>query len=63
MFEKMTLVTLEILMLEQKDIYCVGFQNGGLQSKEGKDMVLLGGLHYTTLANPLPANNVLLLSL
>uniref|UniRef100_A0A453BSH3 Peptidase A1 domain-containing protein n=1 Tax=Aegilops tauschii subsp. strangulata TaxID=200361 RepID=A0A453BSH3_AEGTS len=27
------------------NLYCVGFQNGGLQSKDGKDMVLLGG-HY-----------------
>ncbi|KAK3145081.1 hypothetical protein QOZ80_4AG0322760 [Eleusine coracana subsp. coracana] len=27
-----------------KDVYCVGFQNGGLQSKDGKDMVLLGDL-------------------
>ncbi|XP_062225359.1 aspartic proteinase 36-like isoform X2 [Phragmites australis] len=26
------------------DLYCVGFQNGGLQSKDGKDMVLLGDL-------------------
>lgn len=26
------------------NLYCVGFQNGGLQSKDGKDMVLLGDL-------------------
>ncbi|THU51228.1 hypothetical protein C4D60_Mb06t28780 [Musa balbisiana] len=25
------------------NIYCVGWQNGGLQSKDGKDMFLLGG--------------------
>ncbi|OAY75111.1 hypothetical protein ACMD2_08655, partial [Ananas comosus] len=25
------------------NVYCVGFQNGGMQSKDGKDMVLLGG--------------------
>lgn len=26
------------------NIYCVGWQNGGLQSKDGKDMFLLGDL-------------------
>ncbi|KAL6634338.1 hypothetical protein ACP70R_027009 [Stipagrostis hirtigluma subsp. patula] len=26
------------------DLYCVGFLNGGLQTKDGKDMVLLGDL-------------------
>ncbi|XP_020111758.1 aspartic proteinase-like protein 2 isoform X1 [Ananas comosus] len=26
------------------NVYCVGFQNGGMQSKDGKDMVLLGDL-------------------
>ncbi|TKW38139.1 hypothetical protein SEVIR_1G094800v4 [Setaria viridis] len=26
------------------DLYCVGFQNGALQSKDGKDIVLLGDL-------------------
>ncbi|KQJ99261.1 aspartic proteinase-like protein 2 isoform X1 [Brachypodium distachyon] len=26
------------------NLYCFGFQNGGLQSKDGKDMVLLGDL-------------------
>jgi hypothetical protein len=47
-------------MLEQKDLYCVGFQNGGLQSKDGRDMVLLGGPHCTTLAILFSAYNVLL---
>jgi hypothetical protein len=28
----------------QNDVYCMGFQSGGLQTKDGKDMVLLGGI-------------------
>jgi hypothetical protein len=40
-----------LLSLEQNDLYCVGFQNGALQSKDGKDIVLLGGQHCTALAN------------
>jgi hypothetical protein len=28
----------------QKNLYCMGFQNGGVQTKDGKDMVLLGDL-------------------
>ena len=28
----------------QNDLYCMGFQSGGLQTKDGKDMVLLGGM-------------------
>jgi len=39
----MTLMIPCFLSLEQNDIYCVGFQNGALQSKDGKDIVLLGG--------------------
>ena len=38
--------------LEQNDIYCVGFQDGALQSKDGKDIVLMGGQHCSALANP-----------
>lgn len=37
------------LSLEQNDVYCVGFQNGGSQSKDGKDIVLMGGQHCTAL--------------
>ena len=28
----------------QNDFYCVGFLNGGLQTKDGENMVLLGGM-------------------
>jgi hypothetical protein len=31
-------------VFKQDNLYCVGFQNGGLQSKDGKGMVLLGDL-------------------
>jgi hypothetical protein len=30
----------------------VGFQNGASQSKDGKDIVLMGGPYCTALANP-----------
>ncbi|KAM0828159.1 hypothetical protein ACQ4PT_067734 [Festuca glaucescens] len=40
----MTLVLLCSLCFSQDDLYCFGFQNGGLQSKDGRDMVLLGDL-------------------
>lgn len=39
----MTLMVHVFRSLEQNDIYCVGFQNGALQSKDGKDIVLMGG--------------------
>lgn len=48
----MTLMIPRFSLLEQKDIYCVGFQNGALQSKDGKDIVLMGGQHCTAVANP-----------
>ncbi|MBA0726035.1 hypothetical protein Golax_001887 [Gossypium laxum] len=28
----------------QEDIWCFGWQNSGVQSKDGKDMILLGGI-------------------
>ncbi|KAL6841984.1 hypothetical protein ACP4OV_028184 [Aristida adscensionis] len=31
-------------LFENGNLYCVGFLNGGLQTKDGKDMVLLGDL-------------------
>ncbi|XP_038972625.1 aspartic proteinase 39-like isoform X2 [Phoenix dactylifera] len=31
-------------LLNADDVYCVGWQNGGMQSKDGKDMFLLGDL-------------------
>ncbi|TVU02779.1 hypothetical protein EJB05_51708 [Eragrostis curvula] len=34
----------EYLFQYGRDVYCVGFLNGGLQTKDGKDMVLLGDL-------------------
>ncbi|GJN21054.1 hypothetical protein PR202_gb08500 [Eleusine coracana subsp. coracana] len=34
----------EYLFEYTRDFYCVGFLNGGLQTKDGKDMVLLGDL-------------------
>nr|CAB3446582.1 unnamed protein product [Digitaria exilis] len=33
----------DYLFQNGNDIYCIGFLNGGLQTKDGKDMVLLGG--------------------
>ncbi|KAJ1279088.1 hypothetical protein BS78_04G128700 [Paspalum vaginatum] len=34
----------DYLFQNGNDLYCVGFLNGGLQTKDGKDMVLLGDL-------------------
>ncbi|KAF8689580.1 hypothetical protein HU200_041755 [Digitaria exilis] len=34
----------DYLFQNGNDIYCIGFLNGGLQTKDGKDMVLLGDL-------------------
>lgn len=34
----------DYLFQNTEDVYCVGFQSGGVQSKDGKDMVLLGDL-------------------
>ncbi|WVZ75419.1 hypothetical protein U9M48_023470 [Paspalum notatum var. saurae] len=34
----------DYLFRNGNDLYCVGFLNGGLQTKDGKDMVLLGDL-------------------
>ena len=33
-----------IFFVLQNDFYCVGFLNGGLQTKDGENMVLLGGM-------------------
>ncbi|KAM3212899.1 hypothetical protein ACQJBY_065739 [Aegilops geniculata] len=30
-----------------QELYCMGFQTGGLQTKDGKDMVLLGDLAFS----------------
>ncbi|XP_073007789.1 aspartic proteinase 36-like [Typha latifolia] len=40
----------DYLFQNEGNVYCVGFQNGGIQSKDGKDVVLLGDL---VLANKL----------
>ncbi|XP_038972624.1 aspartic proteinase 39-like isoform X1 [Phoenix dactylifera] len=34
----------DYLFQNEDDVYCVGWQNGGMQSKDGKDMFLLGDL-------------------
>ncbi|CAN6227644.1 unnamed protein product [Urochloa humidicola] len=34
----------EYFFANGNDVYCVGFQNGGSQSKDGKDIVLMGDL-------------------
>ncbi|XP_052144682.1 aspartic proteinase 39-like isoform X1 [Oryza glaberrima] len=34
----------DYLFQNGKNLYCMGFQNGGVQTKDGKDMVLLGDL-------------------
>ncbi|XP_020107470.1 aspartic proteinase-like protein 2 [Ananas comosus] len=34
----------DYLFQNEDNVYCIGFQNGGLQSKDGKDMFLLGDL-------------------
>ncbi|KAH0853856.1 hypothetical protein HID58_092814 [Brassica napus] len=30
----------------QKDLYCFGWQSGGLTNQDGSDVILLGGYHF-----------------
>lgn len=53
MFMTLRFVIFFLFVFKQDNLYCVGFQNGGLQSKDGKGMVLLGGLSCSAHANPL----------
>ena len=36
-------------MSQQADVWCVGWQNGGVQSSDGKNRVLLGGKSFGCL--------------
>lgn len=37
----------DYLFQNGNDLYCMGFQSGGLQTKDGKDMVLLGDIAFS----------------
>uniref|UniRef100_A0ACD5YPK1 Uncharacterized protein n=1 Tax=Avena sativa TaxID=4498 RepID=A0ACD5YPK1_AVESA len=37
----------DYLFQNGNDLYCMGFQSGGLQTKDGKDMVLLGDVAFS----------------
>ncbi|MBA0781173.1 hypothetical protein Gotri_002124 [Gossypium trilobum] len=42
-------VKMSIYGFLQEDIWCFGWQNSGVQSKDGKDMILLGGISLNSL--------------